>query len=182
LLLPTLALPAQAATDGRADARTTPRAIALTVADLTAATGLHFVSTGAVVTNRQVATVERQKLATENSYRLTGYQTSLSSPHSTGVINVTDSIGLYKSVAGAQWGYGVFTSQNKPLKGSKPLALNGIGNQERAYIFKSKHLAIASAYFRRGVYTARIDMVGHGSLGQLMVKLAGILDARMRSG
>jgi hypothetical protein len=173
---------ARAAAPARPDSRTSPRGIALTVSDMTGATGLHFVATGAVLNNAQVGAVEHVPQSTMSRYRITGYQTSLSSPHSPGVINVADSIGLYKSPAGAQWQYGIFTAQNKPLKGSRSLALKGIGNEERAYTFASKSLSFASVFFQRGVYTARIDIVGHGSQAALLLKLAAILDGRMRTG
>jgi hypothetical protein len=88
-------------------------------------------------------------------------------------------VGLYKSPAAATWQYKLFTGESKPPRGSKTISMKGIGDQERGYSTATG----ASVYFRRGVYTARIDILGIGvALAPVILRLSRILDGRMRKG
>jgi hypothetical protein len=171
---------AQAAPPTIASRHTSPQSITLTASDVHSATGATFRASGAIVTNASVATIEHVSLATMNRYRVTGHQTSFVHAASSGFVIVADSVGLYKSVAGAKWEYKLFTGQNKPPSGSKSIAMSGIGDQARGLV--NGPGSSASVYLRRGIYTARLEMSGRsGTLSAVAQKLCRILDGRMKA-
>jgi hypothetical protein len=173
---------AQAAPSGIASRHTSPQSITLTASDVHSVTGEAFRGGGAIVTNAAVAAVEHVSLATMNRYRVTGYQTSFAHATSSGFVIIADSVGLYKSVAGTKWEYKLFTGQNKPPSGSKPITTSGIGDQSRGYVTGTKSAGSASVYLRRGIYTARLEMSGQSSaLSAVAQHLCRILDGRMKA-
>jgi hypothetical protein len=158
---------------------TAPSALTLTSSDVHNVTGETFQQRGAVVTNAQVAVIEKVSLATMNRYRLTGYLTSFVSGAASGILLIQDSVGLYKSDAAAQWQYNLFTNENKPPKGSGTISMSGVGNQARGYTTAGG----ASVYLRRGIFTARLDIAALGvAVGPIALRLSKILDARMKAG
>jgi hypothetical protein len=159
---------------------TAPSALTLTSSDVHQVTGETFSHLGgALVTNAQVAAIEKVSLATMNRYRLTGYLTSFVSGAASGILLIQDSVGLYKSDAAAQWQYNLFTNENKPPKGSGTISMSGVGNQARGYTTAGG----ASVYLRRGIFTARLDIAALGvAVGPIALRLSKILDGRMKAG
>jgi hypothetical protein len=169
---------ARAAPTHRPSGHAAPSTITLTSSDVHSATGDNFTAGHAVVTNAQVAVIEKVSLATMNRYRLTGYYTFFARGATSGVKGIADSVGLYKSPSAAKWEYKLFTGENKPPKGSKTISLSGIGDEARGYTTG----AVGEVYMQRGVYTARIDISGLGvSLSPIFVRLSRVLDGRMKT-
>ena len=173
---------AQALRVGRANFHTSPQSVTLTGSDVHSATGGTFRISGGIVTNAAVAAVENVSLPTMNRYRITGYQTSFARTASSGVILIIDSVGLYKSTLAAEWEYKLFTTENKPPAGSAAISMRGIGEQARGYAFSIGGISEASVYFRRGIYTARLDLTGRNvSMSAIATHLSRVLDGRMKA-
>jgi hypothetical protein len=168
---------------------TSPKSLVLSLHDVSAAFGTSFRQAGAaVVSNAAVATAESVTIATINRIgRITGYETSFFARAGAGVLTLDDYVGAYRSVAGAHWQYAKYISQNRPPAHAKriPLSVSGIGNEARGYIFTTSVAGneVGSIYFRRGKYTARIDLFTVGSVrvhAADFSRLAQVLDQRMR--
>jgi hypothetical protein len=163
---------------GAVAARPAPKTLTLTVADVKRVTGESFSGSGAVVTNSVVASEERVSVAEMNRYRLAGYVTIFLHVGGTGILDVTDSVGLYKSTSAAKWEYKLFTKENPMPKGGKKLSMSGIGTESHGYTHGSKH-GTSEVYLQRGVWTARIDIADAKAVpASVMLSLARILDGR----
>jgi hypothetical protein len=165
---------------------TSPQSIVLRARDLPRSFGGGFIETGSIITNAEVAAVEFVSTATITQHgRITGYQTVLSRQNKSHLMSISDSVGAYRSVAGAHWQYRKFISLFKVPPGATLLSMSGIGDEARAYIGASPagpfSVSSASVYFRRGKYNARIDIFKLGTLHSSDVLLvARILDTRMK--
>ena len=138
------------------------------------------------MSNSQAAAAERiSKSTITNHGRISGYQTVLVRQNIP-PLTITDSVDLYRTVAGAHWQYGKFTSAFKMPSDATKVILPGIGNEVRAYkgTGVSQGPITPSAghiYFRRGLYLGRIDIVDPDPLKTSdMLKLAQILDGRLK--
>jgi hypothetical protein len=156
------------------------RPLVLTAKDLPNSKAWH--QTAGVQPNQAVALAERVTLATINRYRITGYGTSLfRRSRGRGLVSIGDSVGLYKNVAAATWQYAKFTSINKQPAGTKRLTMTGIGDQARGYSASTSHFGIASVYFRRGIFTARLDVTSLGPMDiGAVLHLTRVLDQRLK--
>lgn len=184
-------LPAAASAAGPSHAArfTSPKSLVLGLHDVSAAFGINFRQAGAaVVSNAAVATAESVTVGTINRIgRITGYETSFFARAGAGVLTLDDYVGAYRSVAGAHWQYVKYISQNRPPAHAKRISLsvNGVGNEVRGYIFSTSVAGneVGSIYFRRGKYTARLDLFSVGAVrvhAADFSRLAQVLDRRMR--
>ena len=165
----------------RADRHTSPKSLVLRLRDVSPL-GKGFQESDAVVSNELTAAVERVSVATMNRYRIIGYQSLFGRRVYAGIVSITDSVGLYRSSSAAHWGYLTFTSLNRPLTGSHSLSMRGIGDEAQGFARSTAYYSSASIYFRRGMYNARLDLLGIGPMRDAdALQLARVLDARMRA-
>jgi hypothetical protein len=163
-----------------------PQSLVLQIHDLPSSVGKGFKQTGTVIPNSQVAAVESVSLATITQHgRITGYETVLVRRSLKSMLSIADSIGLYRSVAGAHWQYKKFLSVFKSPPSAHTISMAGIGDEARAYVAGSlgsaSNVSVAQVYFRRGIYNARIDFISLGTLHVADIqRLARILDGRMQ--
>jgi hypothetical protein len=171
-----------------ASAATSPQAIALTMSDVRAAFGSGFTESSAAVPNTSVALLEHISIATVTQHgRIGGYETSFqrAQTRSWNAVSLTNSIGAYRSSAGAHWQYAALAHLYRPPLHSRPIPLRGIGDESYGYLtsqpIAGTHFLSASLFLRRGAYNARLDVVALRSLPLSAVRhLARVLDARMQ--
>ncbi len=172
---------ANAAPVAHAARAATAQALVLSAAEVHTVTGATFRMTGTSVTDAEVSMGEHVPTATVRRYRIDGYSSSFRRGASRGVISVTDSIGRYRSLAGARWQFGVLKRLNPPPPHSTVLRLVGLGDQASAYIVASPYLGAVAIIFRRGHYTGRVNVeqIGGKPIAAAL-RLGHILDAHLR--
>ncbi|MDQ2745271.1 MAG: hypothetical protein M3Z66_23645 [Chloroflexota bacterium] len=160
---------------------TTAQALILSAAEVRTVTGATFRMTGTSLTNAEISMGEHVPTATVRRYRIDGYSSSFRRGASRGVISVTDSVGRYRSLAGARWQFGVLKRLNPPPPHSTVLRLVGLGTQATGYIVTSSYLGAVAIIFRQGHYTGRVNVeqIGGKPIAAAL-RLAHILDAHLQ--
>ena len=172
---------AHAAPVGHAAHATTAQALVLSAAEVRTVTGATFRMTGTSVTNAEVSMGEHIPTATVRRYRIDGYSSSFRRGANRGVISVTDSVGRYRSLAGASWQFGVLKRLNPPPPHSTVLRLVGLGDRASGYIVAFPYLGAVAIIFSQGHYTGRVNVeqIGGKPIAAAL-RLAHILDAHLQ--
>lgn len=181
---PSPGLASPAASAGRP---TPPTALVLHVKDLPSSYK-GFTEQGIPIDNINEANGLRVNLATVTKYgRITGYETAIGNRDKKHPLSIQDEVSLFRSTAGAHSEYRQYSKAYPPMSRSKRLNMSGIGDEGYGYFLSGAAasnlytFSTAGVYFRRGVYDARIYILGYTTVhpGDVL-QLARTLDGRLK--